>query len=240
MAKPNFTQYWKQLYNEYLHTNDITPILRDSATTGLIWNAIKKYAIPYELQDDFRQEIYITITQAFRTYDPTRCDKILPYVLSKITIATYQFLNNELYSGTFGTKYNRTYATSTSIIPEGNGSFIDPLEEQEESAYNKAKAEAFEKWIRSYLSDPLELSIYCQQWGIFGHKKLTNEESSKSLGIDIESVKKTKQRIACRMYQFFLTARKSEKVFKKFGDLSYYLEKEYKNWGNFSNSEKSV
>ena len=240
MTNINFTQHWQQLYNKYLTTTDITPVLRSSATNGLLRNSIQKYNIPSELQDDFRQEVYITITQAFRTYDSTQCDKILPYILNRITITTYQFLNNELYSGTFGTKYNRTYETKTSIIPDNTDSFIDPLETEEEIAYNKAMIKAFEKWIRSYLSDPLELSIYCQQWGIFGYEKLNNEESSKSLNIDIDTLKKAKQKIASRMHQFFSTARNSEKVFKKFGNLAYYLNKEYKNWGNFSNNEKSV
>ena len=227
MSNINFTQHWQQLYNGYLTTTDITPVLNAPATKGLIWNAIQKYNIPSELQDDFRQEIYITILQAFNTYDPTKCDKFLPFILRKTAITTYQFLNNELYSGTFGTKYNRTYETKTSIIPDGNESFTDPLEEQEDESYTKARGTAFEKWVKSYLSDPLELSIYCHQWGIFGYEKLTNEEISNRLGVDVDTIKKIKLKIVCRMAQFFMHAFKSKKVFDKFGDLGWYLKKEY-------------
>ena len=240
MTDINFTQHWQQLYNKYLTTTDITPVLNDPATNGLLRNSIQKYNIPSELQDDFRQEVYITILQAFNTYDPTKCDKLLPFILHKITIATYQFLNFELYNGTFGTTYIRKYENTTPDIPDIISAFIDPLEEQEDESYTKARGTAFETWLRNYISDPLEWNVYCHQWGIFGYEKLTNEESSKRLNIDIEVVKKTKQKVASRMYQFLSTTRNSEKVFDKFGDLSYFLKKEYKNWGNFSNSEKSV
>ena len=234
MANINFTQHWQQLYNEYLHTNDITPVLNDPATKGLIWNAIQKYTIPSELQDDLRQEIYITITQAFRTYDPAQCDKILPYILNRITITTYQFLNFELYNGTFGTTYIRKYENTTPDIPDTISAFIDPLEEQEDESYTKARGTAFETWLRNYISDPLEWNVYCHQWGIFGYEKLTNEESSKRLNIDIEVVKKTKQKVASRMHQFLSTARNSEKVFDKFGDFGWYLKKEYEYCKNIS------
>lgn len=227
MTNINFTQHWQQLYNKYLTTTDITPVLNDPATKGLIWNSIQKYNIPYELQDDFRQEVYITILQAFNTYDPTKCDKLLPFILHKITIATYNFLNFELYNGTFGTTYTHTYETIVSNIPDTISAFIDPLEEQEDESYTKARGTAFETWLRNYISDPLEWKIYCHQWGIFGYEKLNNEEISNRLDVDVNTIKKIKLKIKCRMSQFFMFAFKSKKVFDKFGDLGWYLKKEY-------------
>ena len=227
MANINFTQHWQQLYNKYLTTTDITPVLNDPATNGLLRNSIQKYNIPPELQNDFRQEVYITILQAFNTYDPAKCDKLLPFILHKITIATYNFLNFELYNGTFGTTYIRKYETTVSDIPDTISAFIDPLEEQEDESYAKARGTAFETWLRNYISDPLEWNVYCHQWGIFGYEKLNNDEISNRLDVDVNTIKKIKLKIACRMAQFFMHAFKSKKVFDKFGDLGWYLKKEY-------------
>ncbi len=230
MMNINLSQHWQQLYNDYIESGNISPVLNNMVVKGMISRAIQKWNIPPEMQDDLGQEIHLAIDTAFRTYEPSKCDKVLPYVIRWVNIGIYKFLNEELYNGTFGWKYDRLYDKFTSIIPDKEGSFTDPLEEQEADNYTKARDTEFENWLRRIIPDPLEWEIYCHQWGIFGHEKLKNDEICSRLNIDLKRMKQIKVNICSRLTQHVNVMRRSKKVFNKLGGLGYYIRKEYEQW----------
>lgn len=219
--KITMAQHWQDMYDAYKKGGNNNWIFRDRAVTGLAQNSIIKWNIPTHLHDDLHQVILLAVNKSFSTYDPTKCDKVLPYVLNGVRQQVYSFLNTEMYSGTFGSTHIQNSARFTSTLPQVHDEFIDPLEKKEYLKDEETKIKAFENWLREVISDPVDWVVYCHQKGIFDHEKLNNEETAEKLHIDIERVKKIKVNIASKINQRLNT----KNLVKNLGPLGYYIEK---------------
>lgn len=224
--KTTMTQHWQDMYNTYEKGGNNNWLFRDRAVTGLAKNSIIKWNIPPHLHDDLHQVVLLAVDKAFNTYEPTKCDKILPYVLTGVSQQVYSFLNTEMYSGTFHSTHTKNSDRFSSTMPQVCDEFIDPLEEKEHSKDMEAKIKAFENWLRSVITNPIDWEIYCHQKGIFNHEKLNNEETAEKLHIDVEEIKKVKVLIASKICQRL----SAKSVVKNLGPLGYYILKEYKKW----------
>ena len=224
--KITITQHWQDMYGTYKKGKNNNWLFHDRAVTGLAKNSIIKWNIPPYLHDDLYQVVLLAVDKSFHTYDPTKCDKILPYVLMGVSQQVYSFLNTEMYSGTFHTTHTKNSSRFTSTLPQAGEEFIDPLEEKENSKEEEAKIKAFESWLRDIIPDPIDWEIYCHQKGIFNHEKLSNKETAEKLHIDIERVKKVKVLIASKICQRL----GAKSLVKNLGALGYYILKEYKKW----------
>ena len=223
--KITMAQHWQDMYDSYKKGGNNNWIFRDRAVTGLAKNSIIKWNIPPHLHDDLYQVILLAVDKSFRTYDPTKCDKVLPYVLTGVSQQVYSFLNTELYSGTFHTTHTKNSDRFTSTFPQVGDKFVDPLEEKEHLKDEEAKIKALENWLREVIHNQVDWEIYCHQKGIFDHEKLNNEETAERLHIDVDRVKKVKVNIASKINQ-----RLNTKKFKNRDSLGYYILKEYKKW----------
>ena len=224
--KITMTQHWQDMYNAYKNGGNNNWLFRDRAVKGLAKNTIIKWNIPPYLHDDLRQVVLIAVDKSFSTYDSTKCDKVLPYVLNGVRQQVYAFLNTEMYSGTFSTTHTKNSDMFTSTLPQICDKFVDPLEKKEYLKDGEAKIKTFENWLRGVISDPIGWEIYCHQKGIFDHEKLNNEETAEKLHIDVEKIKKVKVLIASKICQRLNT----KSLVKNLGDLGYYILKEYKKW----------
>ena len=126
-----------------------------------------------------------------------------------------------MYSGTFGSTHTKNSDRFISTLPQVGDKFVDPLVEKEHLKDEEAKIKAFENWLRSVISDPVDWSIYCHQKNIFDHEKLNNEEIAEKLHISVEKVKKIKTNIASKINQRLNT----KNAVKNLGPLGYYILK---------------
>ena len=220
-SRNTMTQHWQDMYNTYEKGGNNNWLFRDRAVTGLAKNSIIKWNIPSYLRDDLHQMILLAVDKSFSTYDSTKCDKVLPYVLNGIHQQVYSFLNAEMYSGTFGSTHTKNSDRFISTLPQIGDKFVDPLEKKEYLKDEEAKIKAFENWLRCVISDPVDWEIYCHQKNIFDHEKLNNDEISEKLHIDIEKVKKIKVCIASKINQRLNT----KNLVKNLGPLGYYILK---------------
>lgn len=216
--KNTMVQHWQDMYDAYEKGGSNNWLFRDRAVMGLAKNAIIKWNIPQHLHDDLHQVVLLAVDRSFNTYDPTKCDKVLPYVLNGVRQQVYAFLNAELYSGTFATTHTKNSDRFISTLPQVGDKFIDPLVEKEYLKDEEAKIKALENWLKMVISSPVDWEIYCHQKGIFDHEKLSNEEISEKLHIDIEKMKKIKVNIASKICQRLNT----KNVVKNLGPLGYY------------------
>ena len=219
--KISMVQHWQDMYNSYEKGGNNNWLFRDHAVTGLAKNSIIKWNIPTYLRDDLHQTILLAVDKSFSTYDSTKCDKVLPYVLNGVRQQVYSFLNAEMYSGTFGSTHTKNTDRFITTLPQMGCKFVDPLEEKEHLKDEEAKMKAFEYWLREVISNPIGWEIYCYQKGIFDHEKLNNEETAEKLHIDIEKVKKIKVNIASKINQRLNT----KNGVKNLGDLGYYIKR---------------
>lgn len=215
--KITMAQHWQDMYDSYKKGGNNNWLFRDRAVTGLAQNTIIKWNIPTYLRDDLHQVVLLAVDKSFNTYDPTKCDKVLPYVLNGVRQQVYSFLNTEVYSGTFGSTHTKNSERFITTLPQVGDKFVDPLEEKEYLKDEEAKIKALETWLREVIHNQVDWEIYCHQKGIFDHEKLNNEETAEKLHIDIERVRKIKVNIASKICQ-----RLSTKKFKNLGDLGYY------------------
>ena len=222
--KITMAQHWQDMYNAYEKGGNNNWLFRDRAVTGLAKNSIIKWNIPTYLRDDLHQVVLLAVDKSFSTYDSSKCDKVLPYVLNGVRQQVYSFLNAEMYSGTFGSTHTKNSERFITTLPQIGGKFVDPLEEKEYLKDEEAKMKAFENWLKMVISDPIDWEVYCHQKGIFDHEKLNNEETADLLHIDIERVKKIKVNIASKVNQRL----NAKNVVKNLGPLGYYILKEYK------------
>ena len=216
-SRNTMTQHWQDMYNAYEKGGNNNWLFRDRAVTGLTKNSIIKWNIPTHLRDDLHQMILLAVDKSFNTYDSTKCDTVLPYVLNGVRQQVYAFLNTEMYSGTFSSTHTKNTDRFISTLPQVGDKFVDPLEEKEHLKDEEARIKAFENWLREVISDPVDWEIYCHQKGIFDHEKLNNEETADLLHIDIEKIKKIKVNIASKINQ-----RLNTKKVKNLGPLGYY------------------
>ena len=219
--KTTMTQHWQDMYNTYEKGGNNNWLFRDRAVIGLAKNSIIKWNIPTYLRDDLHQVVLLAVDKSFNTYDSTKCDKVLPYVLNGVRQQVYSFLNAEMYSGTFGSTHTKNSERFITTLPQIGCKFVDPLEEKEHLKDEEAKMKAFENWLKMVISDPVDWEIYCHQKGIFDHEKLTNEETAEKLHIDIERVKKIKACISSKICQRLSTKKGVENL----GPLGYYILK---------------
>ena len=219
--KTTMVQHWQDMYNAYEKGGNNNWLFRDPAVTGLAKNSILKWNIPTYLRDDLHQVVRLAVDKAFSTYDSTKCDLVLPYLLNGVRQQIYSFLNSEMYSGTFGSSHTKNSERFISTLPQVGDRFVDPLEEKEHLKDEEAKITAFEHWLKGVISDPVDWEIYCHQKGIFDHEKLNNEETAEKLHIDIEKVKKIKACISSKMNQKLNT----KNLVKNLGPLGYYILK---------------
>ena len=217
-SRNTMTQHWQDMYNAYEKGGNNNWLFRDHAVTGLTKNSIIKWNIPTYLRDDLHQVVLLAVDKSFSTYDSTKCDKVLPYVLNGVRQQVYSFLNTEMYSGTFSSSHTKNTDRFISTLPQVGGKFVDPLEEKEHLKNEEAKIKAFENWLRGVISDPADWEVYCHQKGIFDHEKLNNEETAEKLHISIERVKKIKANISSKINQ-----RLNTKKVKNLGPLGYYI-----------------
>ena len=220
-SRNTMTQHWQDMYNAYEKGGNNNWLFRDRAVTGLTKNSIIKWNIPTHLRDDLHQVVLLAVDKSFNTYDSTKCDTVLPYVLNGVRQQVYSFLNTELYSGTFSTNHTKNTDRFISTLPQVGDKFVDPLEEKEHLKYEEAKIKAFENWLREVISDPVDWEVYCHQKGIFDHERLNNEETADLLHIDIERIKKIKINIASKINQRLHT----KNLVKNLGPLGYYILK---------------
>ena len=220
-SRNTMTQHWQDMYNAYEKGGNNNWLFRDRAVTGLTKNSIIKWNIPTYLRDDLHQVVLLAVDKAFNTYDPTKCDKVLPYLLIGVRQQVYSFLNAEMYSGTFSSTHTKNSERFISTLPQIGDKFVDPLEKKEYLKDEEAKINAFENWLRGVISDPIGWEIYCHQKGVFNHKKLNNEETAEKLHISIDRIKKIKVCIASKINQRLNT----KNLVKNLGDLGYYIEK---------------
>ena len=220
-SRNTMTQHWQDMYNAYEKGGNNNWLFRDRAVTGLTKNSIIKWNIPTHLRDDLHQVVLLAVDKSFNTYDSTKCDTVLPYVLNGVRQQVYSFLNTEMYSGTFSTNHTKNTDRFISTIPQVGDKFVDPLEEKEHLKYEEAKIKAFENWLREVISDPVDWEVYCHQKGIFDHERLNNEETADLLHIDIERIKKIKINIASKINQRLHT----KNLVKNLGPLGYYILK---------------
>ena len=225
-SRITMAQHWQDMYNAYKNGGNNNWIFRDRAVTGLAQNSIIKWNIPPYLHDDLHQVVLIAVDKSFSTYDSTKCDKVLPYVLNGVSQQVYAFLNTEMYSGTFSTTHTKNSDIFTSTLPQICDKFVDPLEKKEYLKDGEAKIKAFENWLRGVISDPIDWEIYCYQKGIFDHEKLNNEETAEKLHIGVEKIKKVKVLIASKISQRLNT----KSLVKNLGDLGYYILKDHTKW----------
>ena len=216
--KITMAQHWQDMYDSYKKGDNNNWIFRDRAVMGLAKNSIIKWNIPPHLHDDLRQVVLIAVDKSFSTYDSTKCDKVLPYVLNGVRQQVYAFLNTEIYLGTLSTSHTKNTDRFISTLPQICDKFVDPLEEKEHLKDEEAKIKAFENWLKMVISDPIDWEIYCYQKGIFDHEKLNNEETAEKLHIDVEKVKKIKVCISSKINQRLNT----KNVVKNLGPLGYY------------------
>ena len=226
--KTTMVQHWQDMYNAYEKGGNNNWLFRDRAVTGLTKNTILKWNVPTYLRDDLHQMILLAVDKSFNTYDPTKCDILLPYVLNGVRQQVYSFLNTEMYSGTFGSTHTKNSERFITTLPQVCGKFVDPLEEEERLKDEEVKMKAFENWLREVISDPVDFSIYCHQKGVFNHEKLNNEETAEKLHIDIEKVKKVKACISSKICQRLNT----KNLVKNLGPLGYYYIKSIRNGNN--------
>ena len=219
--KITMVQHWQDMYNTYEKGGNNNWLFRDRAVIGLTKNSIIKWNIPTYLRDDLHQVVLLAVDKSFNTYDSTKCDKVLPYVLNGVRQQVYSFLNAEMYSGTFSSTHTKNSERFISTLPQIEDKFIDPLVEKEHLKDEEVKIKAFENWLRLVISDPVDWEIYCHQKGIFDHEKLDNKETADLLHIDIERVKKIKVNIASKINQRLNT----KNLVKNLGDLGYYILK---------------
>lgn len=219
--KITMAQHWQDMYDSYKKGGNNNWIFRDRAVMGLAKNAIIKWNIPSHLRDDLHQVVLLAVDRSFNTYDPTKCDKVLPYVLNGVRQQIYSFLNAEMYSGTFGSTHIQNSDRFISTLPQIGDKFVDPLVKKEYLKDEEAKINALENWLREVISDPIDWEIYCHQKGIFDHEKLNNEETAEKLHIDIEKIKKVKVNIASKINQRLNT----KNVVKNLGPLGYYIKR---------------
>ena len=224
-SKITMAQHWQDMYNAYEKGGNNNWLFRDRAVMGLTKNSIIKWNIPTHLRDDLHQMILLAVDKSFNTYDSTKCDKVLPYVLNGVRQQVYAFLNTEMYSGTFSSTHTKNSERFITTLPQICDRFVDPLEEKEYLNEEGAKIKEFENWLRGVISDPVDWEIYCHQKGIFTHEKLSNEETAEKLHIDIERVKKIKANISSKINQ-----RLNTKKVKNQRSSGYYILKEYKKW----------
>ena len=224
--KITMEQHWQDMYDSYKKGGNNNWIFRDRAVKGLAKNTIIKWNIPPYLHDDLRQVVLIAVDKSLNTYDSTKCDKVLPYVLNGVRQQVYAFLNAEIYSGTLSTSHTKNTDRFISTLPQVCDKFVDPLEKKEHLKDEESKIKAFENWLKMVISDPIDWEIYCYQKGIFCHTKLNNEETAEKLHIDIEKIKKIKVNIASKINQRL----NSKGLVKNLGDLGYYILKDYKKW----------
>lgn len=214
-------QHWQDMYDSYKKGGNNNWIFQDRAVIGLAKNAIIKWSIPPYLHDDLRQVVLIAVDKSFSTYDSTKCDKVLPYVLNGVRQQVYAFLNAEMYSGTFASTHTKNSDRFISTLPQICDKFVDPLEKKEHLKDEEAKIKAFENWLREVISDPVDWAVYCHKKGIFDHEKLNNEETAEKLHIPVEKVKKIKVNIASKICQRLGT----KSLVKKLGPLGYYIKR---------------
>ena len=217
--KITMAQHWQDMYDSYKKGGNNNWIFRDRAVTGLAQNSIIKWNIPSHLRDDLHQVVLLAVDRSFNTYDPTKCDKVLPYVLNGVRQQVYSFLNTEMYSGTFGSTHTKNSDRFITTLPQVGDKFVDPLEEKEHLKDEEAKIKALENWLREVIHNQVDWEIYCHQKGIFDHEKLNNEETAERLHIDVDRVKKVKVNIASKINQ-----RLNTKKFKNRDSLGYYIE----------------
>ena len=216
--KITMAQHWQDMYNAYEKGGNNNWLFRDRAVIGLAKNAIIKWSIPPHLRDDLQQMVLLAVDKSFDTYDPTKCDKVLPYTLNGIRQQVYSFLNAEMYSGTFGSTHTKNSERFIATLPQVGDKFVDPLEKKEHLKDEEVKIKAFENWLREVISDPVDWEIYCHQKGIFDHEKLSNEKIAEKLHIDVEKIKKVKVCISSKINQKL----NSKNVVKNLGPLGYY------------------
>lgn len=199
--KITMAQHWQDMYDSYKKGGNNNWIFRDRAVIGLAKNSIIKWNIPTYLRDDLHQVVLLAVDKSFNTYDSTKCDTVLPYVLNGIRQQIYSFLNTELYSGTFSSTHTKNTDRFISTIPQIEDKFVDPLIESEHLKEEEAKIKALENWLKEVISDPVDYEIYCFQKGVFNHEKLNNKETADLLHIDVEKIKKIKVNIASKINQ---------------------------------------
>ena len=219
--KITMVQHWQDMYNAYEKGGNNNWLFRDHAVTGLAKNSILKWNIPTYLRDDLHQVVLLAVDKSFSTYDSSKCDKVLPYVLNGVRQQVYSFLNAEMYSGTFGSTHTKNSERFITTLPQVGCKFVDPLEEKEHLKDEEAKIKAFENWLRGVISDPVDWEIYCHQKGIFNHEMLNNEETAEKLHISIDRIKKIKACIASKICQRLNT----KNLVKNLGPLGYYILK---------------
>lgn len=222
-SRNTMTQHWQDMYNAYEKGGNNNWLFRDRAVTGLTKNSIIKWNIPTYLRDDLHQVVLLAVDKSFNTYDSTKCDTVLPYVLNGVRQQVYSFLNTEMYSGTFSSTHTKNTDRFISTLPQVGDKFVDPLEEKEHLKDEEAKIKAFEYWLREVISDPVDWEIYCHQKGIFNHEKLNNEETADLLHISIDRIKKIKVNIASKINQRL--SLKHKNLVKNLGPLAYYILK---------------
>ena len=222
-SRNTMTQHWQDMYNAYEKGGNNNWLFRDRAVMGLTKNSIIKWNIPTHLRDDLHQIILLAVDKSFNTYDPSKCDKVLPYVLNGVRQQVYAFLNAEMYSGTFSSTHTKNSERFISTLPQIGDKFVDLLEEKEHLKDEETKITAFENWLREVISDPVDWEVYCLQKGIFDHEKLNNDETAEKLHIGVEKIKKIKANIASKINQ-----RLNTKKVKNQRSSGYYILKEYK------------
>lgn len=198
-----FNEQWQQIYNQYKQ-GDYNGIFNDNNTvTGLIVNSCMQYGIPMSLQPDFKQHIRIAIWTALTKYDPTKNDKLLPYVIRGIQIAAMDFLNKEIYGGTIQSKNQTNIYASTSSLSaaesiEGDIN-NDTIFIREDNERKNNTLNTFKNWLKGLMSD-VEWEIYCYQWGVWGHEKLKADKIAERLNMPVTDVKRIKVNISVRMW----------------------------------------
>ena len=220
-SKNTMTQHWQDMYNSYEKGGNNNWLFRDRAVTGLTKNSIIKWNIPTHLRDDLHQVVLLAVDKSFSTYDSTKCDTVLPYVLNGVRQQVYAFLNAEMYSGTFSSTHTKNSDRFISTLPQIGDKFVDPLEKKEYLKDEEAKINAFENWLKMVISDPVDWEVYCLQKGIFDHEKLNNDETAEKLHISVDRIKKIKANIASKVNQRLNT----KNLVKNLGPLAYYILK---------------
>ena len=220
-SKITMAQHWQDMYNTYEKGGNNNWLFRDRAVTGLTKNSIIKWNIPSHLRDDLHQVVLLAVDKSFNTYDSTKCDTVLSYVLNGVRQQVYSFLNAEMYSGTFGSTHTKNSERFITTIPQVGCKFVDPLEEKEHLKDEEAKIKAFENWLKMVISDPVDWEVYCLQKGIFDHEKLNNDETAEKLHISVDRIKKIKANIASKVNQRLNT----KNLVKNLGPLGYYILK---------------
>ena len=220
-SRNTMTQHWQDMYNAYEKGGNNNWLFRDRAVAGLTKNSIIKWNIPSHLRDDLHQVVLLAVDKSFNTYDPTKCDTLLPYVLNGVRQQVYAFLNAEMYSGTFSSTHTKNTDRFISTLPQVGDKFVDPLVEKEHLKDEEAKIKALENWLKEVISDPVDWEVYCLQKGVFSHEKLNNDETAEKLHISVDRIKKIKANIASKVNQRLNT----KNLVKNLDPLDYYILK---------------